>query len=214
MPKTITLSDGSVWEYREYGNSSKLFWANDADDRGCDEPSLREDKPLTADDHRKIADVLAPAVREALDVPEWRAILQKLGGIAHDQSNEIASECVQLPDGQNENGSAWLGVDIFRAIIREAAAPPERERLPTAERGGDSDRLDAERWRALFKVGGRVRVLGSAGLHSESSRQHIGLELWTEYRDEDMKPDTSDREELTLYADKARTADHARQEEP
>ena len=64
---------------------------------------------------------------------------------------------------------------------------------------------DAMRWRALFKAGGRVRVVGSACL-GEPGYQHIGLELWTQHSfDTEMFPDTSDREMLTNYADAART---------
>lgn len=58
--KTVTLSDGSVWEYRTLVNGQKL-WACDAEDRGTIEPSRSDDEPLTASDHRAIADVLDPA---------------------------------------------------------------------------------------------------------------------------------------------------------
>lgn len=61
---------------------------------------------------------------------------------------------------------------------------------------------DAARWQALFKPGGRVRVLGTAKL-GQRGYQHIGLELWTEHP---CAPgyDASDREALKTYADAAR----------
>lgn len=51
-----------------------------------------------------------------------------------------------------------------------------------------ADALDGERWRAVLGCA-RIRVLGSAGLHSDldtygnrhGSYGHIGLELWTKH---------------------------------
>jgi hypothetical protein len=53
---------------------------------------------------------------------------------------------------------------------------------------------DAKRWRALFQVGGRVRVLGSSS--------HIGVELWSHY--ENSGDDKADRARLVEYADRVR----------
>lgn len=67
-----------------------------------------------------------------------------------------------------------------------------------------ADARDAARWRALFN--GRVRYLGSAGLHSDidphgrpfNGFAHIGLELWTKHEAESNPEDV---QLLTRYAD-------------
>lgn len=67
---------------------------------------------------------------------------------------------------------------------------------------------DAERWRAVVGCG-RLRWLGSAGLHGDpdpngkpwNGYAHIGMEFWTKHPDAD---DTAESVELfTRYADKA-----------
>lgn len=52
---------------------------------------------------------------------EWPRVVQALGGVVHEQGGDLLP-CppIQLPDGQGDTGSAWLNVDIFRAIVREA----------------------------------------------------------------------------------------------
>ena len=68
----------------------------------------------------------------------------------------------------------------------------------------DDNARDAARWRALFS--GRVRYLGSAGLHSDNDPfgrpypgyAHIGLELWTKH---DAPSNPEDVRLLTRYAD-------------
>ena len=90
---------------------------------------------------------------------------------------------------------AWLGsvplvASVSDTVGHELAsaakphpAPPEYEaKLAALE-------ADAMRWRALFKDGGRVRVLGSAKL-GQPGYQHIGVELWTEHNfDTERFPD-------------------------
>ncbi len=73
-----------------------------------------------------------------------------------------------------------------------------------AERAIAALREDAERWRALFVNGGRVRLLGSAGLGNPARPdKHIGLELWSGHSAGD---DSDSRAALTQYADEVRAA--------
>lgn len=61
-------------------------------------------------------------------------------------------------------------------------------------------RVDAARWRALFRPGGRVRVLGTSFRPAEPY-YHIGLELWSHYPGVEDDADTGNRATLTEYAD-------------
>jgi hypothetical protein len=67
--------------------------------------------------------------------PDWKEVLQALGGKVRDESNDYAVDCVQLPDGQNDNGSVVIGWDLFRSIIRASQPtfdePPAGAALPT-----------------------------------------------------------------------------------
>ncbi len=72
---------------------------------------------------------------------------------------------------------------------------------------GDILERDARRWRA-FRGSARIRVLGSAGLTSDSQAAkdnpgyaHIGLEIWTIYPGDHTKENALGQEWLTKYAD-------------
>ena len=64
--RTITLSDGSVWEYSPLSDEACRWsrWDHSGISRPCDfvgkEPHLSHGQPLTASDHRAIADILEP----------------------------------------------------------------------------------------------------------------------------------------------------------
>ncbi len=72
---------------------------------------------------------------------------------------------------------------------------------------GDILERDARRWRA-FRGSARIRVLGSAGLTSDSQAAkdnpgyaHLGLEIWTKYPGDHAKENALGRDWLTTYAD-------------
>lgn len=102
--------------------------------------------------------------------------------------------------GPASEQDAILVSDWYRRITQ--GAPPQSS-APVA---GDDVR-DAARWRAVVGCA-RVRVLGSAGLHSDTdmygnphgNNAHIGLELWTKH-DAGSYPEAI--ADFTKFADKA-----------
>jgi IS5 family transposase len=98
-----------------------------------------------------------------------------------------------------EQGFHECGYDPIKRL-RAHIADLQSQLAAQRERDG----RDAARWRAL--LAGRVRVLGSAGLHSEvnpygephNRYAHIGLELWTKHEAESYPRAVDD---LTKYAD-------------
>ena len=92
------------------------------------------------------------------------------------------------------------GVNSPEAFQRKAQIDNARAAL-LAHVAGETK--DAERWRALFAKGGRVRVLGWSGLWHNGPHKHIGIELWNQYpqSDLDVNADKESRETLTTYAD-------------
>lgn len=62
--------------------------------------------------------------------------------------------------------------------------------------------LKAKRWDALMSCG-RIRILGSAKLGSETAPQHIGLELWEQYPAESLSDSLQlqQKSELTKFVD-------------
>lgn len=143
MPsKTITLSDGSVWEYRDDllsapGCDAPYPWRERIAGYVADLPFPTEQtgkRPrLTANDLRLIADVLAPAVREALDVPLRVKLTENESNAAHAmfRQMDLANDPYAL-DRTIEffrRESVRVGVidkDDLAYLTANAAAPPER----------------------------------------------------------------------------------------
>ncbi len=83
-----------------------------------------------------------------------------------------------------------------------------------ADMSAQSDKKDAERWRALMSSQ-RIRVIGSAGMYSMEADlrmpadgyMHIGVEFWSLHRSTHPStefPQEQCREALTFYADQLR----------
>lgn len=136
MPsKTITLSDGSEWAH--HGDAEQWFWRKriglTAWSQDVNNPGLAFSDPLTADDHRKIADVLAPAVREAPAALHFRP------AVSANWLDDIASGVLSVAD--ELDGRVAVGalsqIERLRKMAKRlrsfeveevppAAAPPER----------------------------------------------------------------------------------------
>ncbi|MGC4033661.1 MAG: hypothetical protein QM754_18405 [Tepidisphaeraceae bacterium] len=125
-----------------------------------------------------------------------QAMYDDAGRVIFDATNSTAVELVdertegfEGPEGSLYDKAAAANFDFVEALVN--AWPMISERLASAE-------PDAARWRALFRPGGRVRVLGTS-FRPQDPHFHIGVELWSTYPD--AGDDNYSRVALTQYAD-------------